>query len=171
MTRGALLVLCLIAIAGLAVPMSAQAQAKAKIGKETSLPIPRYVSIRADEANLRVGPGGAYPIRWRLLRAGMPARIVDEEGQWREIVLHDGERGWLHAPLLSGARSLYVTADRAPIMTRAGPDADVAAYAEAKVILRVKGCGPEWCEIRKGGVSGWIARGMVWGLAPNEIFE
>ena len=28
------------------------------VGKVTNLPIPRYVSIRANEANLRVGPGG-----------------------------------------------------------------------------------------------------------------
>ena len=97
--------------------------------------------------------------------------IVDEEGQWREIVLHDGERGWLHGQLLSGARSLYVTAERAPIMSRAGQDGDVVAYAEPTVILRAKECGPAWCEVRKGGVSGWIARDKVWGLLPDETFD
>lgn len=167
MTRFALLAaLTLFVAAG-----PALAQAPGPAGKETGLPIPRYVSIRADEANLRVGPGGAYPILWRLLRPGMPAQVVDEEGQWREIVLHDGERGWLHAPLLSGARTLYVLADGTPIMTEPGLDADVAANAEATVILRAKACRPEWCQVRKGGISGWVATRMVWGLLPGETFE
>lgn len=149
----------------------AQAQTPGDVGKETGLPIPRYVSISRDEANLRVGPGGDYRIELRLLRAGMPVRIVDEEEQWRNVVLHDGTRGWLFAPLLSGARTLYVTRDKAAIRARANPAADIVAYAEAKVVLRAKSCDPAWCQVRKGNFSGWIDRAAVWGLLPQETFE
>ena len=68
--RWALLALMMLAGA----PAVADGHVGPKVGKVTGLPLPRYVSIRADEANLRVGPGGQYPIRWRLLRSGMPAR-------------------------------------------------------------------------------------------------
>ena len=140
-------------------------------GKETGRAIPRYVSIRADEANLRVGPGGQYPIKWRLLRSGMPAQIVDEQGQWREVMLHDGERGWLHAPLLSGARTLYVTVDRAPIASSPEGNVTPVAYAQRRVILRIEKCEPHWCEVRKGKLRGWISRRLVWGVLPTEIIE
>lgn len=155
-------------LAAAAVSWTAMAET---VGKVTKLPIPRYVSIRADEANLRVGPGGQYPIRWRLTRSGMPARVVDEEGQWREVVLHDGERGWLYAPLLSGARTLYVTSDYTPILDGPEADADVVAYAAERVILRARACRVHWCEVRKRKISGWVSRRQVWGVAPDETFE
>ncbi|MEQ9122551.1 MAG: SH3 domain-containing protein [Alphaproteobacteria bacterium] len=151
-------------------PASAQ-QDDRVVGKETGLPIPRYVSIRADEANLRVGPGGLFPIRWRLLRRNMPARIEDEEGQWREIVLHDGERGWLYNPLLSGARYLYVTADQAPLARKPEAGAQVSAYVQKGVVLRATTCEPGWCEVRKGEIRGWIARDAVWGVLDGERFD
>jgi SH3-like domain-containing protein len=151
-----------------AVPAEAQ---QTLVGKVTNLPIPRYVSIRADEANLRVGPGGQYPVRWRLMRAGMPVRIVDEEEQWREVELYDGERGWLFGSLLSGARTLYVTDARAPLLAKGKPKARVVAFVEKGVVLRAKRCEPGWCEVRKGDVSGWVSRSSVWGFLPNEVFD
>jgi len=152
-------------------PARAQTADAADVGKTTGLPIPRFVSIRADRANLRVGPGSEYPVLWRLLRAGMPTQIVDEEGQWREVVLHDGERGWLFAPLLSGARTLYVTLDRAPIREAPDPRADIAALAAESVVLRAQQCRPEWFEVRKGDIQGWLCRSVVWGVAEGAVFE
>ncbi|MEJ0071708.1 MAG: hypothetical protein WDO24_26590 [Pseudomonadota bacterium] len=31
---------------------------------ESSLPVPRFVSLRSDEVNVRTGPGVRYPIDW-----------------------------------------------------------------------------------------------------------
>ena len=101
----------------------------------------------------------------------MPAKVIDEEGQWLEIVLHDGDRGWLHKQLLSGARSLYVTADQAPILADPKRDADVVAYAQKRVIFRANACKADWCEVRKGEIRGWVSSHMVWGVFPDESFE
>lgn len=173
MTRLALLLSLAIGLwaSFVVVPAMAQPADRVSVGKTTGLAIPRFVSIRARKANLRVGPGSDYPVRWRLLRAGMPAQIVDEEGQWREVILHDGERGWLFGPLLSGARTLYVTLARAPIREAPDPRADIVALAAEAVVLRVQECRPEWCEVRKGDIEGWIARAMVWGVFEGEVFE
>ena len=34
----------------------------AEIGKETGLEIPRYISLKSNDANIRVGPNKNYPI-------------------------------------------------------------------------------------------------------------
>ena len=34
----------------------------AEIGKETGLKIPRYISIKSNDANIRIGPSKNYPI-------------------------------------------------------------------------------------------------------------
>lgn len=97
--------------------------------------------------------------------------VVDEEGQWFEVVLHDAERGWLYQPYLSGIRRVYVKRDRAPIFAAADASSDIVALAEESVILRLLACPAAWCEVRKGDIKGWIARADVWGLLPNEVYE
>ncbi len=152
----------------LAAPAVAQ---EADVGKSSGYKLPRFVSIKTDEINLRVGPGSQYPIRWRLRRFGMPAMVVDEEGQWFEVVLHDEERGWLYQPYLSGIRRIYVTRARAPIFEAANANSDIVALAEKGVILRLVACPAAWCQVRKGDIKGWIARADVWGLLPDEVYE
>ena len=34
----------------------------AEVGKETGLDIPRYVSLKSNDANIRIGPSTNYPI-------------------------------------------------------------------------------------------------------------
>ena len=43
--------------------------------KGTGLPLPRFASLRSDEANVRSGPGTRYPIEWVFRRKGMPVEI------------------------------------------------------------------------------------------------
>ena len=40
----------------------------ADIGKETGLEIPRYVSLKSDDANIRVGPSKNYPIKIKYIK-------------------------------------------------------------------------------------------------------
>ena len=42
------------------------------VGKGTGLPLPRFVSLRAGEVNLRTGPGVQYPVDWVYLRKNLP---------------------------------------------------------------------------------------------------
>jgi len=45
-----------------------------KVGSVTNLPIPRFVSLRSDTVNLRMGPGDRYPVEWVYHRKGLPVR-------------------------------------------------------------------------------------------------
>ena len=68
---------------------------------ETGLPVPRFVTLRADEVNLRTGPGEQYPIEWIYVRAGLPVEIIAEFGNWRRIRDFEGIEGWVFHSLLS----------------------------------------------------------------------
>ena len=75
---------------------------------ETGLPVPRFVTLRADEVNLRTGPGEQYPIEWIYVRAGLPVEIIAEFGNWRRIRDFEGIEGWVFHSLLSGQRNVMV---------------------------------------------------------------
>ena len=66
-----LCVACLM-LAGLSVPTSAAAQDSRQ--GASGLPLPRFVSLKSGEVNLRTGPGKRYPIDWIYRRRGLPVR-------------------------------------------------------------------------------------------------
>ncbi len=137
-------------------------------GPVTNLPLPRYVSLKGNEGNARRGPSLSHRIDWVFRHAGMPLRVTAEFGHWRRVEDSDGAGGWVHYALLSGVRTVLVTEDMLELRTRPNSNADVVARAEARAILRLGECNPEWCRVSGGGQRGWVPKAAIWGVDPGE---
>ena len=87
----------------LTVPASAS-----DIGPITNLPLPRFVSLKASEGNVRRGPSLTHRIDWVFQRRDMPLKVTAEHGHWRRVEDRDGMGGWIHYSLLSGTRTVVV---------------------------------------------------------------
>lgn len=140
-------------------------------GAVTNLPLPRYVTLKTGEGNARRGPGLTHRIDWVFTRDGMPLRITAEHGHWRRVEDAEGAGGWMHYALLSGVRSVMVTADVAEFHSRPDADSQVVLKAEKDVIARVLECEPDWCRLSVEGERGWVAKTDLWGVDPGEIVE
>ncbi|MDU8912393.1 SH3 domain-containing protein [Aestuariicoccus sp. MJ-SS9] len=140
-------------------------------GPVTNLPLPRYVSMKAAEGNVRRGPSLTHRIDWVYKRRDMPLQITAEHGHWRRVQDRDGAGGWVHYSLLSGVRTVIVDSDLLPLHTRPDPGAPVAAKLALGVIARLGDCGPEWCHLSAGGYKGWGQKTALWGVRPDEIRE
>lgn len=163
---GALLAIWLAAVA-LGPTGAAPAQA-AERGSVTNLPIPRFVSLKSSEGNVRRGPSTSHRIDWVFTRRDMPLQVLAEHGNWRRVEDRDGVGGWIHFALLSGVRTVIVETDMAELRSRPDPAAPVQAQAEAGVIARLGPCRADWCEISAGGREGWVPRIALWGVDPGE---
>ena len=137
-------------------------------GPITNLPMPRFVSLKAAEANARRGPSTAHRIDWVFTRRGMPLQIIGEYGNWRQVRDRDGATGWVHYTLLSGVRTVIVDQDLLPLRASAEDGADVVARAEAGVIARLGECAIDWCRITVDGYRGWVRKTAIWGVAADE---
>lgn len=137
-------------------------------GPVTNLPLPRYVSLKGNEGNARRGPSLSHRIDWVFRHAGMPLRVTAEFGHWRRVEDSDGAGGWVHYALLSGVRTVLVSQDMLELRTRPNPNADVVARAEARAILRLGECNPEWCRVSGGGQRGWVPKDAIWGVDRAE---
>ncbi len=146
----------------------AAGEEESRVQGRTGLPLPRFVSLRASEVNLRTGPGIRYPIEWVYRRRGMPVEIVDEFGNWRRIRDWQGTEGWVHQSMLRGQRAVMVTGERRLLRRRPAPDAPGVAWAEAGVVGRLLRCSEAWCAVRLGSFEGWLRRSEVYGLLPGE---
>lgn len=143
----------------------------------SGLPVPRYVSLRSDHIYARTGPGMRYPIKWVFQKDGLPVEVVQEFDTWRKVKDKDGETGWIHQSLLSGARSVIVLSSDAekpePVDMRRGAGAEfrLVALAEPGVIGVVRKCDKGWCQIDAKGFRGWIDRRFLWGIYPGENLD
>lgn len=159
-----LLSIVLLSVAAFANPTTAPQK-----GPVTNLPLPRYVSMKAAEGNVRRGPSLTHRIDWVFKRRDMPLRITAEHGHWRRVEDRDGMGGWVHYSLLSGVRTVIVEQDMLKIHARADAASPVAAALEKGVIARLGKCAPEWCQLRSGGYKGWARKDTLWGVSANEL--
>lgn len=138
-------------------------------GAVTNLPLPRFVSLKAAEGNVRRGPSLTHRIDWVFTRRDMPLRITAEHGHWRRVEDRDGQGGWVHYSLLSGTRTVIVEQDMMTLRTRPDPEAPVTAALEAGVVARLGKCDVEWCRLNAGGFKGWAPKARLWGVGAKEI--
>lgn len=133
--------------------------------------LPRFVSLKADEANMRTGPGVRYPIRWVYQQRGLPVKITEEFEHWRKIEDPDGETGWIHRSILSNRRMAMIDIDE--VLLRRTPSEESAAILRAQhgVLARMIECQPRWCRIQIDSIKGWVPKKTLWGVQDQEVFE
>jgi SH3-like domain-containing protein len=148
------------------------AVAESATGASTGLPVPRFVSLKSDEVNVRTGPGTRYPIQWLYRRDGLPVEIVEEFDLWRKIRDIEGATGWVHKSMLEGSRRAFIRGKEAQVV-RANPEADARPLlkAEPMVITDVMECEVRWCRVQVSGRKGWIEKKHLWGVYPDEVFD
>jgi len=150
----------------------ANAPARGEVGGVTGLPVPRFVSLAAEVANLRLGPRRSYDVVAIYRRRGLPLQIVGEFGNWREVVDFEGARGWMHASLLSGRRTVMVRGEAAVLRRGAAAEAPAMARLAPGVVAQLLRCeaGVAWCFVEVDGRRGWLARARLWGVgaAPTS---
>lgn len=145
--------------------------ARAEDEEDTKLPIPRFVSLKSDNVNIRVGPGTRYSISWVFKRAGYPVEIIQEFDQWREVRDHEGSVGWVHKNMLQGKRNVCITGDVR--ILKVYPDASSGGIikAEPGVIGQLLECEKSWCRIQLGDHKGWLPKNQFWGAYSKEEFK
>lgn len=158
----------------LCAPLSASfsANAAGPTGAVSGLPIPRYVSLKSDHVNVRVGPTKDNDVSWIYTRAGLPVEVTAEYENWRRVRDSEGAEGWVYHSLLSGRRTAVVTMkskdELASLYDRADPTSAVAARLQPGVVAQVKRCNAGWCHISGDGFDGWIEQQRLWGVYADE---
>ncbi len=147
----------------------AQAAAPRAAQTPSGLPVPRFVSLRHAKVNARVGPSMEHPIKWTFQRKGLPVQITAETSEWRRIRDPDGGVAWVRREMLSGTRTVLVTA-HAEVILRKRPDATAAARATVApgVVAVLKSCAAGWCAVKASGREGWLPAAHLWGLEVAE---
>ena len=164
-----------------AVSPAAQVAPGTPVSGASGLPVPRFVSLKADRVNLRQGPGTEYPTAWVFRRAGLPVEVIKEFESWRQVRDAEGTTGWVASTMLSGRRTAVVlpwevrpgksapplAVLRSDDSAGAGPVAEV----EAGVLASIISCDGRWCRVSVGGFRGYIEQAKLWGAYQGEVIK
>jgi SH3-like domain-containing protein len=101
----------------------------------------------------------------------MPLQVIAEHGHWRRVRDMDSAVGWVHYSLIRGDRTAVVREEVADIRGDPSESAPAVARAERGVVLALEACGPDWCEVSKGRVDGWLRKTAIWGAGRDETFD
>ena len=141
-------------------------------GNETGLKIPRFVSLKSNNSNLRVGPSENYRIKLKFIIANTPVEIIDEYKDWRKINDFEGNKGWLHKSLIKGKRFVIVdTPYKEGLQVFNKPKGFNIGKIGKRNILKVNICLKNWCKIKYKKNQGWVNKSNLWGIYEKEIIN
>lgn len=148
--------------------ISAPVVAEDSLFNASGLPIPRFVSFKSEEVNMRIGPGTRYPVEWVYKRKHLPVEVIEEFGHWRRLRDPEGAEGWVHKTLISGSRYAMLTGEMRTLYRQPDENAAALIRAEPGVIGALLACAGEWCKLQIDSRKGWVRRAYLWGVYAGE---
>lgn len=140
-------------LAGLSVPAAAE-----------DAEVPYWASIRAEEVNMRVGPGEDYRIMWVYHRRHLPLRVLRLKEGWRLVEDPDGARGWMMARFLTRERGAIVRGEGLADMREQASEGSRLLWRLEPGVTGVLGeCATGWCHFDVAGRAGYVPEGRLWG--------
>lgn len=154
----------------------------AEFGRQTGLPIPRFVSLRANKVNLRTGPSERYPVIWVYQRRNYPMEVIAEFNNWRKLRDIDGAIGWVHENLIIGKQYAVIINNKTvtagqfqeqlpakQILLYRAPDESSYPLLRAEIgaLGKILKCQVDWCQLQFDRHKGWIRKVNLWGVYPD----
>ncbi len=148
---------------------AAQAEENNNAAKTHSgLPVPRFVSLKSNEVNVRSGPGTRYPILWVYRREGLPVEIIEEFEYWRKIRDAEGTSGWVYKAMVDGGRNVLIKGKQQVLRNEPEEKSAPALRVGENVLAKLIECRKDWCHVQIQGRKGWLKRKSLWGVYAEE---
>ena len=124
-----------------------------------------FASLRANETNVRSGPGQNYPIKFTFKMRGIPVRVISEYDNWNEIEDFEGQSGWVTQSLLTKKRTLLVriTKSFSNMHSKPSEKSRVIYRLENNVVGDYLKCVDDWCGIKVENKKGWVQKADIFG--------
>ena len=122
----------------------------------------KFLMLKNNKVNVRYGPSFDYPIKYIYKKIKLPVRIIDKKENFRRIIDHKKNSGWIHISQLRKSKSLIVTSQKI-LFKKPTKYSKPLARLDVGRLLLIKKCEKNWCNIETEKFSGWIDKTNIWG--------
>ena len=123
-----------------------------------------YLTLRNDKVNLRQGPSLNYPIKLVYNKKFLPILIKDKSGNFRKVLDHENNSGWIHISQLSKKKAAIVIKDELIMFSNSTVYSNPIALLKKGRLVKIKKCNDNWCKAISGDFKGWLKKESLWGL-------
>ena len=121
-----------------------------------------FLMLKNEKVNVRYGPSFDYPVKFIYRKKFLPVEIIDKKENFRRIIDHKRNSGWIHISQLQKSKSLVALNDT-NIFKKASKFSKPLAKIKSGRLLLVKKCEKDWCKIQTEEYSGWVENRDLWG--------
>jgi len=122
-----------------------------------------FLSLKKNKVYVRYGPGKDYPIKYIYKKKFLPVKVIDEKENFRRIIDHKKNSGWIHRIMLTKPNSLIVLEEKIVFKKNSKFSKPIVKLEKGKLV-NIKKCELNWCKIESDNYSGWIETKNVWGI-------
>ena len=121
-----------------------------------------YLMLKNSKVNVRMGPGLDYPVKFIYKKKYLPVKVIDKKENFRKVIDHKKNSGWIHISQLKKVNSVIVLSNRILFKKPTFNSKPIANIESGKLFVLEK-CKKNWCKISSQNYSGWINMDNVWG--------
>ena len=121
-----------------------------------------FLMLKNKKVNVRYGPSFDYPIKFIYKKKFLPVEIIDKKENFRKILDHKKNSGWIHISQLKKTNSFIALGDKLIFKKPSKFSRPIAKVKYGRLLI-VQKCQKNWCKVRAGDVSGWVDISGLWG--------
>tara|TARA_Y100000741_G_scaffold139970_1_gene105616 strand:+ start:267 stop:719 length:453 start_codon:yes stop_codon:yes gene_type:complete len=121
-----------------------------------------FLSLKNKKVNVRYGPGLDYPIKYIYKKKFLPVKVIDKKENFRRIIDHKNNSGWIHISQLKKSNSLVVLEDKIIFRKNSKFSKPLFKLEKGRLII-LKKCISDWCKIKSDNYTGWLHTQNSWG--------
>ena len=126
-----------------------------------------YLMLKNSKVNVRMGPGLDYPVKFIYKKKYLPVKVIDRKDNFRKVIDHKKNSGWIHASQLKRSKSFILNNDEILFTKPLIYSRPIAKIENGRLILFQK-CKKLWCKVKVNKFEGWLNSSNIWGKIATE---
>ena len=130
--------------------------------KTFSIETEYFLMLKNKKVNVRFGPNMNSPIKYVYKKINLPVKVIDKKENFRRIIDHKKNSGWIHISQLKKSKSLITTSKKI-LFNKPTKYSKPLAKLDIGRLLLTKKCNRDWCIVKTGEFTGWVSKDNIWG--------
>ncbi len=122
-----------------------------------------FMMLKYSKVNVRFGPSRDYPVKFIYKKAFLPVKVIDKKENFRKIIDHKKNSGWIHISQLKKSNSFIILSDKI-LFKKSTINSKPLVNLHSGRLLLVKKCKKKWCKVSTDKYTGWIKTNDVFGI-------
>ena len=123
----------------------------------------KFLSLKKNKVNVRYGPSFEFPVKFIYKKINLPIKQIDKKENFRRIIDHKNNSGWIHVSQLKKTNSVIALKDKIMFKKSTFFSKPIAQIKKGRLLI-IQNCTKEWCKVKTDNFKGWVNKKNLWGI-------